>query len=183
MESRIGHTKRRIDPRGRRFDGLGELQAWTDEQLDLDAGRRMCPATGRSVHETWLEERRHLQPLPILPAPFDVAITRPVHPDCLVNFDGRSYSVPFALVGKTVEARGCAEVVQFFHDGRMVAEHPRHTQRRVLIEPLHYEGHGDERVDPPLPLGRMGRRLQEIIMMPVEQRPLDLYAELAEVAR
>jgi hypothetical protein len=29
----------------------------------------------------------------------------------------------------------------------------------------------------------MGRRLQEIVLQPVEQRPLDLYAALAEVAR
>jgi hypothetical protein len=29
----------------------------------------------------------------------------------------------------------------------------------------------------------VGRRLQEILEMPVEQRPLDLYAALAELAR
>jgi hypothetical protein len=29
----------------------------------------------------------------------------------------------------------------------------------------------------------MARKLQEILNMPVEQRPLDLYAALAEVAR
>jgi hypothetical protein len=29
----------------------------------------------------------------------------------------------------------------------------------------------------------MGRRLQEILELPVEQRPLDLYAALAEVSR
>ena len=35
----------------------------------------------------------------------------------------------------------------------------------------------------PTPLGRMGRKLQEIWEMPVHVRPLDLYAALAEVAR
>jgi transposase len=183
VESRIGHTQRRIDPRHRRFDSLADLQAWTDQRLELSATRRLCPATGRSVHETWLEERRHLQTLPILPMPFDVAVTRPVQRDCLVNFEGRSYSVPFVLVGKTVEVRGCAEVIQFFHDGRMVAEHLRHTRERLLIEPSHYEGPGNDRVEPPVPLGKLGRRLQEIVTMPVEQRPLDLYAALAEVSR
>jgi hypothetical protein len=29
----------------------------------------------------------------------------------------------------------------------------------------------------------MGRRLEQILMQPVEQRPLDLYAALAGVAR
>jgi hypothetical protein len=82
-----------------------------------------------------------------------------------------------------VEVRGCAAVVQVWYDGRVVAEHPRHTQQRLLISPSHYEGPGDERVTPPTPLGRMARKLQEILEQPVEQRPLDLYAALAEVAR
>ena len=41
----------------------------------------------------------------------------------------------------------------------------------------------DERVAPPVPLGKLGRRLQEIVLQPVEQRRLDLYAALAEVSR
>ncbi len=36
---------------------------------------------------------------------------------------------------------------------------------------------------PPTPLGKMGRKLQEIIQMPVEKRPIDLYSALLEVAR
>jgi len=34
-----------------------------------------------------------------------------------------------------------------------------------------------------MPLGRMGRRLQEIAAAKVQHRSLDLYARLAEVAR
>jgi hypothetical protein len=36
---------------------------------------------------------------------------------------------------------------------------------------------------PPLPLGRMGRKLQEIAASGVQHRSLELYARLAEVAR
>jgi hypothetical protein len=36
---------------------------------------------------------------------------------------------------------------------------------------------------PPTPLGKLSRRLQTIAEMPVAQRPTDLYAALAEVAR
>ena len=39
------------------------------------------------------------------------------------------------------------------------------------------------RVVPALPLGRMGRRMQEIAASGVQHRSLDLYARLAEVAR
>jgi len=49
--------------------------------------------------------------------------------------------------------------------------------------PACYEGPGTDRVLPPKPLGRMARRLQEIAAMPVQARPIDLYAALAEGAR
>ena len=59
----------------------------------------------------------------------------------------------------------------------------RRTQQRLLLNPSHYEGPGNERVSPPVPLGKMGQRLQQILEQPVEQRPVNLYAALAEVAR
>lgn len=68
-------------------------------------------------------------------------------------------------------------------DHQVLAEHPRHTDRRLLIDPAHYEGPGTATVQAPTPLGRLGRKLQELDAMPVQQRPLDLYAALAEVAR
>jgi hypothetical protein len=114
---------------------------------------------------------------------YDVAVTRCVQKDCTVHFEGRVYSVPFVLTGLQVEVHGCAEVVQVWHQGRVVAEHPRHSRQRLLLGPGHYDGPGDDRVMPPVPLGRMGQRLQEILQTPVEQRPLDLYAALAEVRR
>lgn len=183
VERRVGATRRRIDPAGRRFLGLAELQRWTDGRLEEDARRRKCPATGKTVQESWEEEKKYLQPLPILPEVFDVAVTRRVHEDGTVNFGGRTYSVPFRLLGRPVEVRGCAEVVQIVYPGQGVAAHPRHTPGTLVIDPAHYEGPGDERVEAPVPLGRMGRKLVEIVMMPVEKRPMDLYAALAEVAR
>jgi transposase len=183
VESKVGALKGRLRLEGKPFDTLQALQAWTDQQLDDWARRRLCPATGRTVDESWLEERRLLRVLPALPLAFDVALSRPVHKDCTVCFEGRQYSVPFVLAGLSVEVRGCAEVVQVWHQGRVVAQHPRHSRQRLLIDPSHYDGPGDERVLPPVPLGRMGRKLQEIVEMPVEKRPVDLYAALAEVSR
>ena len=183
VENKVGQVKGRLHLAGKSFNGLEDLQAYSDEQLAGWAKRRVCPATGESVEAAWRAEQRVLQPLPLLPEVFDVVVTRPVHDDCTVNFENRSYSVPFRLCGLSVEVRGCAEVVQIVHEGRVAAEHPRGSRRRLLINPEHYEGHGDDRVMPPVPLGEMGRRLQEIALQPVEQRPLDLYAELAEVAR
>ena len=182
VEDKVGVLQRRLRLRGP-LPGLAALQGDADAQLARWDERRVCPATGHSVQASWLDEQGLLRPLPLLPEVFDGAVTRPVHTDCTVNFENRTYSVPFRLCGLAVEVRGCAEVVQVIHDGRVVAEHPRASRERLLIDPGHYEGPGDDRVDPPVPLGRMGRRLQEIVLQPVERRPLDLYAALAEVAR
>lgn len=183
VESRIGKLQQRLDPRGRAFAGLADLQRWTDAHLEREAQRRTSPATGKSVEASWQAEQQQLRPLPILPEVFDVAVTRTVQKDCLVHFEGRQYSVPFVLCGLRVEVRGGVGVVQVLHDGQVVAEHRRGTAERILIDPAHYDGPGDNRVSAPVPLGQLGRRLQEIVQQPVEQRPVDLYAALAEVAR
>lgn len=183
VENQANHALAALSLHGRRFDGLADLQRWTDEQLERRDRRRKCPATGASVTDAWVAEQAHLRPLPLLPEVFDVAVTRSVHKDCTVNFEDRAYSVPFTLLGRQVEVRGCTHSVQVLAEGQVVAEHPRGTPARVVIDPRHYEGPGDGRVAPPTPLGKLARRLQEIAAAPVEQRPLDLYAALAEVAR
>lgn len=182
VENKVGFVKNRLRLSGR-FHGLAELQQQTDQQLLASDARRVCPVTGLSVQQSFEAEQRLLRPLPLLPEPFDLVVTRTVQRDCTVNFEGRVYSVPFLLCGLSVEVRGCADVVQVWHQGQVRAEHPRQTQARLLINPGHYDGPGDERVVPPLPLGQMGQRLQDILELPVEHRPLDLYAALAEVAR
>lgn len=115
--------------------------------------------------------------------PFDVVVTRVVERDCTVVFEGRRYAVPFEHVHRAVEVHGCAEVVQIWANGTAIRQYPRKTRERILLDPSCFEGSATERVLPPTPLGRMGRRLQEISEMPVEARPLDLYQALAEVAR
>jgi transposase len=183
VERRIRDHRLRADPSRRHWRSLEELQGWSDERLEHSARRRVCPPTGTRVWEAWREERRYLAPLPVLPEPFDLVATRTVTADCLVAFEGRSYSVPFQLLGQPVEVRGCAGRVQVLYGARIVAVHPRHTRRRLLLDPGHFEGEATAEILPPPPLGRMGRRLAEIGALVPEQRPLDLYAALAEVAR
>jgi transposase len=183
VERGIQTDRRWREVRERHWTDWDELQAWTDERMCEEAHRRISPATGTTVWEAWEAEKRWLAPLPLLPEPFDVAVTRPVQIDCLVAFEGRRYSVPFSWVGRRVEVRGCFCRVQVYAGGSIIADHPRHTRERIIIDPSHYEGAPTGDVLPPLPLGRMGRRLVEIAAMIPEKRPLDLYAALAEVAR
>jgi hypothetical protein len=183
VEAKVRLVRLRANPEGQAFDSLEHLQFWTDKRLDLWSRKAICPITGRSIYETWQQELGHLAPLPILPEPFDIAVTRPVYPDCMVHFENHSYPVPFIYVGREIEVRGCAGKVQILAEGRVIREYPRGTRERLIYDPSCYEGEGDERVVPPPPLGKMGSRLQEIMDMPVEERPLDLYAALTEVAR
>jgi transposase len=184
VERRILAHKAGFDPRRRAWRDLAELQAATDAAAECSAERRICPATGLTVAQTHEAERALLTPLPaLLPEPFDRVAQRPVSHDALVSFEGRSYSVPFRFIGQTVEVRGCAGAVQVWAAGQVVSEHPRRTPQRILVDPRHYEGESTERVLAPSPLGRMGRRMQEIWAMPPERRPIDQYAAYAEVAR
>lgn len=180
---RAVRSHRGLDPVTQAWDSVAQLQAATDAALLDSAHRRRCPATGGSVFAAWQAERAALAPLPLLPAPFDNVATRRVGRDGLVAFEGRQYSVPFAYLDRQVEVRGGAGAVQVLADQQIIAQHPRHTACRVLLDPGHYEGPSTATVQAPTPLGRMGRRLQELAAMPVQRRPLDLYAALAEVAR
>jgi hypothetical protein len=184
-ERRVGDCKG-LDVQGRHFDGLTGLQSWTDADRAARAMKRICPPTGLSVALSWEAEKPSLRPLPAsMPEPFDTVKAVPVHKDCTVRFEGRTYVVPFLYVGRTVEVRGCSGAVQILDPqaATVLITYPRKTRERILIEPACYDGPGTVEVLPPKPLGRMARKLREIAALPVERRPVDLYAALAEVAR
>jgi hypothetical protein len=183
-EAKVRLSRLRLDPAERDFPSIAVIQSWTDERIEAWSRRAICPATGTSVAEAWERERRLLRPLPdFLPEPFDVVVTRPVHRDCMVHFEDRQYPVPFTLVGRHVEVRGCAGKVQILFEGRVVREYPRRTAARILVDTTCYEGESTDRVIAPPPLGRMGKRLEELAREPVLHRSVDFYAALAEVAR
>ena len=137
-ERRVGDWKQ-LALATHHFDSLSDLQTWTDNRLDQDANRRVCPATGHTVAETWEAERPWLRPLPaLLPEPFDLVKTVPVHKDGSVHFEGRTYIVPFVHVGREVEVRGCSTCVQVLDPktATVLVSYPRHTPERILIDPL-----------------------------------------------
>lgn len=173
-----------VDPREEHFETLDALQAATDNRLEDRFRNLICPVTGATIAEAWERERRLLTPLPAtLPEPFDIVVYRPVGIDCTVNFEGRRYSVPFRFVGQQVEVRGLAGRVQMLKDMDVIANHARGTAELLVRDEAHYEGENTDRVVAPMPLGRMGRSMQEIAASGVQHRSLELYARLAEVAR
>lgn len=171
---------------GRRFSSLDELQAYTDKLMEAESKRRICPATGQTVQASWEAEKALLRRLPaVLPEPFDLVRDCPVHDDCTVRFEGRTYTVPFAYFRRHVEVRGCSGFVQVVDPktGAILVSYPRGTAERIQIDQKCYEGQSTDRVMAPKPLGRMARKLLELAESKVELRSVDYYAELAEVAR
>ena len=120
---------------GQRFYALEDLQRYTREQLLVRVRQLSCPVTGTRIEEAWRQEQRSLQPLPqTMPEPFDVEVTRPVGTDGLVNFEGRQYSVPFMYLRRQVLVRGLPGRVAFYYDLKKIAEYPRGTECRLLID-------------------------------------------------
>jgi hypothetical protein len=145
--------------------------------------------TGTTITDALTAERALLQPVPAVHEPFDCVVARRVTRDCLVAFEGRRYSVPFAWVGRTVEVRGTAQQVVILANGGEVARHARHTPARLVLVPTHYDGESTATVRAPTPLGRRAQLqlagLPGLAGLPAPAavaRPLDAYVALVEEA-
>lgn len=185
VERRVSAIRGCLDLK-QNFVSLEQLQSHTDERLLTDSKKRKCPVTGRSVFETWQEEIKLLRRLPVtLVQPFDLIRTCSVHNDCTIRFEGRTYTVPFEYVKRRVEVRGCSGFIQIVDrsEGRILRQYPRNTAELLLIDSTCYEGQSTAEVSAPKPLGRIAKRLIEIAALPVQQRSIEIYAALAEVAR
>jgi hypothetical protein len=164
---------------------LPALQAALDARSALVQTQRRCPMTGTPIAEALTAERALLQPVPDLQELFDCVVARRVSRDCLVSFEGRRYSVPFAWIGRQVEVRGTAQEVVVWAEGQAIARHPRHTCRTLVLEPAHYDGESTATVSAPTPLGRRARlqlaaRPHTALLPPPEAvaRPLSQYLTL-----
>lgn len=136
---------------------LSTLQAALDARSALVQAQRRCPITGTPIAEALAAERARLQPLPNLHELFDCVVARRVSRDCLVSFESRRYSVPFAWCGRQVEVRGTAAHVVVLAEGQEIARHDRGTRRILVLEPGHYDGESTATVRAPTPLGRRAR--------------------------
>jgi transposase len=109
------------------------------------AGVRVHGTTGKKPLEVFeAEERSKLLPIPT--RTFELVVWKrcTVHGDCHVEFDGRLYSVPWRLVGKSVWARATQASVVVYSDDAVVARHERRgsTWRSTLDEHLPEERAG-----------------------------------------
>lgn len=178
-----------------RWSSLDALQAALDERAFELMERLRCPVTGTSVREAFEAERRTLQAVPRIGEPFDVVVSRQVSRDCLVSFEGRRYSVPFAWMRRQVEVYGTHRHVVIRGGGEELARHPRGSRELLILDPRHYEGESTDRVLRPTPLGSRARlqmaglsgaSRSNLMLLPEPRRmsrSLDAYVELVEALR
>jgi hypothetical protein len=141
VESGVKYVKRNFVP-GRVFRDLedfnAQLAAWQAEVADL----RIHGTTHQRPIDRFAEESRALVPTAGHPS-FLAAMVRErvVADDWLVSIDGNRYSVPFGLIGKTVQVvrQGGNWVIR--HRGSVVAEHAVLAGRAQLsVLPEHGPG-------------------------------------------
>jgi hypothetical protein len=137
------------------------LQSWMAE-----ADERVHGTTRERPRDRFdREERSALRPLPANPLPArQRRLTRRVAIDCFVDVDTIRYSVPHALVRRTVEVLVADEEVVVFDGSAVVARHRRgHEPHSRVIISSHFDGlwRRPEVITPDVPKLPAGRSLSD----------------------
>lgn len=140
-ERGVGYVKRNAVA-GRRFETWSafesHLAAWCRDVAD----QRVHGTTGELPAARFAREAPALRPLGAR-APFGQLrdLVRRVQADCAVDVDTNSYSVPWRLIGETVQVTLCAGRVVIRHAGDIVANHAACPGRRQrIIDRTHFAG-------------------------------------------
>jgi hypothetical protein len=182
----VKYVKRNFLP-GRVFRTLedfnDQLRAWQLEIADL----RIHGTTHEPPAERFAREASALTPLADR-AGFLAAMPRlrVVASDWLVSIDANRYSVPWRLIGATVEVLRVGAHWQIRHRGAVVAEHPVLPGRHELsVKPEHGPGAATRNArkryaDAALRSAQESAGAERFSV--VEQRDLAVYEQMLEVA-
>ena len=131
-------------------NGLGRLSFVSWEALDAHLVWWMRDVADIRIHGTTHErpidrfgrEAAALRPIGDHPTYLHVRrLDRRVTGDCRIELDTNRYSVPYRLVGRTVEVQLEADELTVRYRGEVVATHAVATGRHVIVEdPAHLDG-------------------------------------------
>jgi transposase len=113
--------------RGREFTSLAAMQAAAVGWCADVAGVRRCrPLDGAAPAAVFAAvEAPALAPLPATPFVLATWSRAKVGPDIHIKAGRALYSLPWRLIGCSVDVRATATMVQVFHDGKLVKTHVR----------------------------------------------------------
>jgi transposase len=158
VESGVKYFKGNFLP-GRAFideqDCREQVRQWEAEIADV----RVHGTTHERPVDRFAQERAHLIASAGQPGfRLEVCQPRRVATDYLVSFETNRYSVPFTLVGQTVEVLRRGGRLTIRHRGQLVAEHPElPSQYQVRILPEHGPGASARTTRRPRPGGAVPR--------------------------
>lgn len=129
--------------RDRRFFSLTEANQALAEKLEELNRRPFKKRAGSRLSAFEEEEKAFLQPLPIRAYEPSSWLHPKVGTDYLVTDGKNKYSVPFDLIGETVDVRLTRNVVEVFYRQSRVADHVRleKAQRDPVVKPEHMPEH------------------------------------------
>jgi transposase len=108
--------------------------AWRDEVANV----REHGTTKERPCDRFLKERALLRALPAVPFDSDEILSTEVSSHARVRYDGNRYSVPPALVGKTVTLRANMTELRVLYQGEVMACHVRcYEKGQVVVHPEH----------------------------------------------
>jgi Integrase core domain len=112
-----------------------ELEKWDREVADI----RIVYGVGRSPNEIFREEEKDsLKPLP--DCRWDIVQWHQceVKRDWRIMYDSAYYSVPYFLIGQTIEIMATSSRIRIFFEHNQVASHPRATQKWEYLRNAHH---------------------------------------------
>jgi hypothetical protein len=140
-ERGVGYVKKNAIA-GRRFESWAALEAHLDRWTREIADQRVHGTTGVAPAERFAHEAGALRPLGAR-APFGQLrdLVRKVQADCAIDLDTNSDSVPWRLIGESVQVVVLGGRVIVRHAGEVVADHALCRGRRQrIVERAHLAG-------------------------------------------
>jgi transposase len=120
------------------FFSLAELNAALREQLERYNDRPLSREAGTRRSRFLELDRPALKPLPAQRYQYATWRKAKVHLDYHVEVERRYYSVPYRLIGKSVDLRLTVHMVEVFYRGQAVATHRRQDgAHRFITDPIH----------------------------------------------
>lgn len=112
---------------------FADYVAFAPRWRDTVANVRVHETTRERPLDRFEQERAQLRPLPAIPFDTDEIVPCIVSTHARVKFDANKYSVPPALVRKTITLRADESELRVLHEGQVVARHVRSYERRQLV--------------------------------------------------
>ena len=158
----VGYIKQHFFVRYRAFDSWAHLNQLAEQWLREEADPRLHGTVHEVVAERFVREQPALAPLPA--QRYDTAYYehRRVSWDSYIEVRGNRYSVPATAVGTTVAVRiGLDDTLRVYADDQLVATHRLQCREHGWVTVAEHH-----------------RTLWQAVE-PVEQRSLQVYAEVA----